>query len=52
MKKILSNFDFISSLSFYMLEKIKLNTSKNNKLFYLPILLIQNNSIIFMQIIK
>ena len=35
-KRILSNFDFISSISFYMLEKIKLNTSKNNKLFYLP----------------
>ena len=36
-KRILSNFDFVSSISHYMLEKIKLNTSKNNKLFYLPI---------------
>ena len=35
-KVILKNFDLISSISFYMLEKIKLKTSKDKNIFYLP----------------
>ena len=35
-KIILNKFDLISSISFYMLEKIKLKTCKNKKIFYLP----------------
>ena len=35
-KIILSNFDLISSISSYMLEKIKKNTPKKKKTFFLP----------------
>ena len=35
-KIILSNFDLISSISYYMLEKIKKNANVNKKTFFLP----------------
>ena len=35
-KKILNSFDLISSINFYMLEKIKNKTFENKKIFYLP----------------
>lgn len=36
-KNILKNFDFVSSISHYMLEKIKSKTKNYKKAFYLPI---------------
>ena len=35
-KIILKNFDLISSINFYMLEKIKEKIGENEKIFYLP----------------
>ena len=36
-KILLNNFDLISSISFYMNQKIKSNVKKNKKIYYLPI---------------